>query len=240
MDVDVRGVVTVVFAMFAAGVPAAVSTKALPASSTNGVQPVVILDRRVVARARPNAGAPAVAAVPARTPLTDSQTVLPVLRTARGPAGGQWLKVQLPRRPNGITGWIPGYVGAADTTPWRIVVFRNERRAVVYENGKTRARFSVVVGEPTTPTPLGRFFVVEKLRVRPGTPGAPWALATSAYSNVLQEFDGGPGQVALHGTTGLAGRLGTFASHGCIRFAPRAITWLARRVDDGTPILIRR
>ena len=30
--------------------------------------------------------------------------------------------------------------------------------------------------------------------------GGPYALATSARSNVLQEFEGGPGQIALHGS----------------------------------------
>jgi lipoprotein-anchoring transpeptidase ErfK/SrfK len=32
--------------------------------------------------------------------------------------------------------------------------------------------------------------------------------------------------------------LGTFASHGCIRFAPAAISWIAGHVDEGTPVII--
>ena len=84
------------------------------------------------------------------------------------------------------------------------------------------------------------FFVVEKLRVGGAKAGAPWALATSAYSTVLQRYEGGQGQVALHGTTGMVGALGTFSSHGCVRFAPSAITWIAAHVDAGAPIVISR
>ena len=66
----------------------------------------------------------------------------------------------------------------------------------------------------------------------------PYALATSAYSNVLQEFDGGPGQVALHGLVGLAGSPGQAVSHGCVRFYNQDITWLAEHLTPGTPITI--
>jgi lipoprotein-anchoring transpeptidase ErfK/SrfK len=55
---------------------------------------------------------------------------------------------------------------------------------------------------------------------------------------VLQEFDGGPGQIALHGTDNLSGALGTAASNGCIRLSTRAITWLARRIGSGVPLTI--
>jgi lipoprotein-anchoring transpeptidase ErfK/SrfK len=68
--------------------------------------------------------------------------------------------------------------------------------------------------------------------------GAPFALATSARSSVLQEFDGGPGQIALHGVGNLPGRMGTAASHGCIRLGDRAITWLARRIGAGVLVTV--
>ena len=47
--------------------------------------------------------------------------------------------------------------------------------------------------------------------------GGPYALATSDRSDVFQEFDGGPGQIAIHGMDNLPGALGTASSHGCIR-----------------------
>ena len=67
-----------------------------------------------------------------------------------------------------------------------------------------------------------------------GQPGGPFALALSARSNVLQEFEGGPGQIALHGRENLGGTLGTAESHGCIRLDTASIDWLAARIDPGS------
>ena len=100
----------------------------------------------------------------------------------------------------------------------------------VYHAGRVMRRFRAIVGTSATPTPRGRFFVEEAMSLSPRAHGGPFALATSARSSVLQEFEAGPGQIAMHGTNGLSGRLGTAASHGCIRLSPRAVTWLARRV----------
>jgi lipoprotein-anchoring transpeptidase ErfK/SrfK len=101
-------------------------------------------------------------------------------------------------------------------------------------------RFRAVVGKPATPTPTGSFFVEEVVRVRSGHPGGPFALALSARSTVLQEFEGGPGQVAIHGTRGLSGAAGSAVSFGCVRLSPTAITWLAKRVSGGVPLTITR
>jgi len=99
----------------------------------------------------------------------------------------------------------------------------------------------VVVGKTTTPTPKGHFFLEEKVRQASSSVLGPWALATSAFSTVLQEFGGSPGQVALHGRAGelLNDPLGTAASHGCIRFENRVIRELASLLPNGTPIDIR-
>ena len=207
-------------------------------ASTAGVTTVLILDRPVAVRVAPDAAAPAVGRVPVWTPLTRSRMTLPVVQSAIGSGGGRWLRVRLPTRPNGTTGWVPADAGSAGSVSWRIVIHRAARRAVVLDDGKVQASFPVIVGTPSTPTPLGTFFVVEELHLAPGVPEGPWALATSAHSDVLQEFAGGDGQIALHGTVGLSGGLGTFSSHGCVRFAPAAISWIARHVGPGTPVIV--
>ncbi len=71
-----------------------------------------------------------------------------------------------------------------------------------------------------------------------GDPGGPFALALSARSNVLQEFEGGPGQIGIHGRDGLGGTLGAAESHGCIRLDTASISWLAERIGPGTPVSI--
>lgn len=108
----------------------------------------------------------------------------------------------------------------------------------VYRNGRRLQSYPAIVGKPSTPTPAGEYFVEENVLLPVGMPGGPFALATSDRSNVLQEFDGGPGQIALHGLDNLGGQLGTAESHGCIRLADSAITWLAGRIQPGVPITI--
>jgi lipoprotein-anchoring transpeptidase ErfK/SrfK len=98
--------------------------------------------------------------------------------------------------------------------------------------------FRAVVGKPSTPTPLGEFFVEESIALRATDVGAPFALALSARSNVLQEFDGGPGQIALHGLANVGGVLGSAASHGCIRVSNQAVRWLATNIAPGIPVTI--
>jgi lipoprotein-anchoring transpeptidase ErfK/SrfK len=68
--------------------------------------------------------------------------------------------------------------------------------------------------------------------------GAPYALALSARSNVLQEFDGGPGQIGLHGLSNVGGVLGSAASHGCVRLDNATMRWLVFRVGPGVPVTI--
>lgn len=109
------------------------------------------------------------------------------------------------------------------------------------KNGRPVEQLRVVVGTPATPTPRGQFFVVEHVAQATGSPLGRWALATSAFSSVLQEFDGGPGQIALHGRSGplSIAPLGTAASHGCIRFDNAVIDRLAHLLPNGTPVEIR-
>ena len=98
--------------------------------------------------------------------------------------------------------------------------------------------FKAVVGKPSTPTPTGQFFVEETVQMQPGEAGGPFALALSARSNVLQEFEGGPGQIGIHGRDDLGGTPGTAVSHGCIRLDTASIDWLTARIGPGTPVTI--
>jgi hypothetical protein len=166
-------------------------------------------------------------------PLTGVRTVLPVLGHTKN-----WLHVRLPGRPNGLTGWIRKKATTLSFTTWHLVVEIGQRRVLAFRSGHLMKSFPAVVGKPSTPTPTGTFFVEEALRLRPGGMGAPFALALSARSNVYQEFDGGPGQIALHGLTGIGGVPGTAVSHGCIRLDSVPMTWLVLRLRAGAPVTI--
>jgi lipoprotein-anchoring transpeptidase ErfK/SrfK len=202
-------------------------------------QQIVAVTRAQTARVRPAVSARAVERIPARRPITGERTTLPLLGHATR-AGARWLHVELPGRPNGHEGWIRARGTRTTSTPWRIVVDLSRRRVDVRHAGHTLRRFTAIVGASTTPTPIGRFFVEETVQLAPSDTGAPYALALSARSDVLQEFDGGPGQIALHGLDNVGGTLGTAASHGCIRLDDGSIAWLAMRIGPGVPVDIQR
>ena len=236
-----RGVSALLVALFAA---AAAGTLVAPAQAgaarVAARQPLVVLLDDHVARTHPSPHAHRIESVAARRPLTRVRTVLPVIGHARAPGGQSWAHVRLPGRPSGHKGWIPTHKTRPAVTAWHISVKLSARRVTVHRFGRVKRRFRAVVGKPATPTPRGRFFVEEALTLSSQAPGGPFALATSARSNVLQEFEGGPGQIALHGMDNLSGALGTAVSHGCIRLSTRAITWLAKRIRGGVPLTVRR
>jgi lipoprotein-anchoring transpeptidase ErfK/SrfK len=194
-------------------------------------------------RDRPMLDGKLVAFVGAERPITGERTVLPVLAQRIDNRGRSWLRVLLPGRvlggkPPPRDGWISASSTLRSTTAWHIVVDVSTRRVVVYRDARRLRSYRAIVGERSTPTPLGEYFVEENVQLPTGQPGAPFALATSARSNVLQEFDGGPGQVALHGLDNIGGQLGTAVSHGCIRLADSAVAWLAARITPGVPLTI--
>jgi lipoprotein-anchoring transpeptidase ErfK/SrfK len=196
-------------------------------------QQVVVLLKSQQAHAKPSAHSKALGMVPARTPITDERTALPVLGTY-----DQWLLVRLPGRPNGHTGWITERATETAVTAWHLVVDLSHRTVTVYHAGHAVRVVKAVVGKPSTPTPTGEYFVEETIALTGTQVGAPFALALSGRSNVLQDFEGGPGQIALHGLLNVGGVPGTAVSHGCIRLDNATMKWLAGRISPGAPVTI--
>ena len=77
--------------------------------------------------------------------------------------GKAWLRVALPDRPNGSSGWIREDFVRLGTTPWRITVNRAAHVVTVYRDGRKQRSFGAVVGKASTPTPRGLYAVYEKL-----------------------------------------------------------------------------
>ena len=96
-----------------------------------------------------------------------------------------------------------------------------------------------VIGTPATPTPTGTYYVTDPvdLRSRPNGAYGAFALGLSGYSEVLMHFNGGPGQIAIHGTTATS-LLGQDRSNGCVRVANDVILQIAQHVVLGTPVTI--
>jgi lipoprotein-anchoring transpeptidase ErfK/SrfK len=166
--------------------------------------------------------------------------VLLVLDT-RNYKGTTWLRVALPDRPNGSSGWIREDFVRLSTSSWRVTINRETHLVTVYSNGRKQRSFTSVLGAAATPTPRGLYAIYEKL-AQPDPKGflGPWALHLTAFSDVLFNYGGGPGRVAIHGRGGesLADPLGSSSSHGCIRVDNANVAWMARVVPLGTPVQI--
>ena len=149
---------------------------------------------------------------------------------------GARLQVYLPARPNGSTGWLSAADVDLAVTRYRVEVRLHDHRLTLWKGTHRVITTKVAKGRAMSPTPNGRYFVTDLLR--PPDPNGfygPYALGLSAHSPVYTSFEGGDGQVGLHGTD-QPSVLGTDVSHGCIRVANRVITRLARSVPLGTPV----
>ena len=85
----------------------------------------------------------------------------------------------------------------------------------------------------------GNFYLTELLQASPSAPGAygPYAYGLSAFSDVFSEFEGGPGQIGLHGTSDPSS-VGASVSHGCIRLPNDTLRRLFSVALAGTPVII--
>ena len=104
-------------------------------------------------------------------PLTGVRTALPVIGRRVTRHGIALLHVMLPGRPNGSQGWIRQEATIAEPIAWSIMVHTATRRVRVYRNHVLARSLAAIVGKPSTPTPHGRFFVEESVRMLPGAAG---------------------------------------------------------------------
>jgi len=149
-----------------------------------------------------------------------------------------WLRVALPVRPNGTSGWIHRGGVRLLATPFSLAVDRARHELTVFKDGKQARVYPVGIGTGATPTPAGRFYLAELLQ--PASPAGPWgpyAFGLSGFSDVVTTFNGAEGIIGLHGTNQPA-RVGTDVSMGCIRLRNEDITELAQVLPVGTPITI--
>jgi lipoprotein-anchoring transpeptidase ErfK/SrfK len=166
-------------------------------------------------------------------------TVFGVLgKTVDAHCRAAWLHVALPIRPNGVTGWVRAADVQQLPVRTRITVDLSERRVRLYKQGKLVLSSIAAIGSSATPTPLGRYYVNQRLIPDdPNGPFGPGAVGISAFSTVLTGWTQG-GPIAIHGTNE-PGSIGHAVSNGCIRLPNAVLRRLFAEAPAGTPVLIR-
>jgi hypothetical protein len=184
--------------------------------------------------ARPTIASPVVARLRAKTAEGFPEVYLVLSRLVKR-NGQTWLRIAIPMRPNGRTGWVVhGALGGLHRVTSWLVIDRSRLRARFLERGRTTWSAPVGIGTQSTPTPHGLFWVTELLLSHQAFFG-PYAFGTSAYASV-SDWPGG-GVVGVHGTS-LPQLIPGRPSHGCVRLRNRDILWLARHMPVGTPISV--
>ena len=156
-----------------------------------------------------------------------------------GAIGDEWVKVQLPIRPNGQEAWIKTRDYSLSVITIRAEVNLSSRSVTVWDGDEVIAETSTGIGTAATPTPVGEFYVAS---VRENPPEEAFlgshALVLSGFSEALETFSGGLPVIAIHGTLNPDDDLGHEVSNGCLRVPNDVIGFLAQHVPVGTPVSI--
>jgi lipoprotein-anchoring transpeptidase ErfK/SrfK len=146
--------------------------------------------------------------------------------------------VQLPIKPNGITGWVRAAEVELAAVTTRIEVDLSERRVTLFDRGRRVLSTGAAIGSPQTPTPTGDYYVNQRLMsADPSGPFGPGAIGISAFSEVLTGWTQG-GPIAIHGTN-RPDLIGRAVSNGCLRVRNDRLLELFDRALAGTPVSVR-
>lgn len=224
-----------------AGPPVVAATPTRPAATASPAQapsrpaaaPATVADAAVARLALADSPGGA-AALTLSNPTAEAQPLVMLVRQRQG----DWLRVQVPVRPNERTGWVRAADVRLRSDPWAIRVEVGARRLTLTRDGAGVLSVPVAVGTGGTPTPLGSFYVDAAVRLtNPNGPYGAYEMSVAGFSNVLRHFGGGNGQIAIHGTNDPTA-IGTPVSHGCVRLSNPDVTAIASQVPTGTPVTI--
>ena len=142
----------------------------------------------------------------------------------------------------------PPATTAAVTSTREIVLELGKRTISLVESGKVLGRWPVAIGDPATPTPLGRFNIRNKVV-------NPQYQSTKSGKNNPTIGPNGPlgdrwigfhttaaDQYGIHGTPpawAWAVQQGAAVTHGCVRMLGPHVRALFDQVDVGTPVVVR-
>jgi lipoprotein-anchoring transpeptidase ErfK/SrfK len=147
-----------------------------------------------------------------------------------------WVRVLLPIRPNGSTGWVQAKDVRLSANDFHVQVELGAHRITVTQGANVLYQGDIAIGTSDTPTPVGEYYVRVKVKaIDPTTVYGPYAWGLSSHSDALETFDGGDAEIGIHGNND-ASVLGHDVTHGCVRMDNAAITTLTTTLPLGTPV----
>ena len=148
---------------------------------------------------------------------------------------GDYYNVQVPMRPNESTGYIRKSDVEVTSTDQRILIDLSDRSVVVWNGDEVVLDTTGTIGRPSTPTPTGSFYVRNVFEWYADSIYGPYVIPLSAYSESIDQINGGDAVVAIHGTQ-RPDLVGTAASLGCVRLDNDTLRQLAAIVEPGAPV----
>ena len=106
-----------------------------------------------------------------------------------------------------------------------ILIIIDEKLLYLLNENEVIKKYVIATGKPSTPTPIGRWKIIEKARWGGGF-GSRWMGLNVPW-----------GKYGIHGTN-KPSSIGYNASHGCIRMLNKDIEDLYTYVKGGTPVVI--
>jgi hypothetical protein len=147
---------------------------------------------------------------------------------------GEWLEVMAPTRPQ-QTGWIDADDVTLITHEWSVEIDVSDNLVRVWEGPDLRIESLSVGGKPSSPTPLGRFYINEVQPQRATSVYGTWIISTNGFSDSLDRFSGEVPIFAMHGTN-RPDQVGQDISNGCVRLPNDVVDFIAANVPAGTPV----
>ena len=196
---------------------------------------LVRVPRTLPAFARPRPGAVQVGVVPAGSKYYGFPIVAWVQAVS---PDGRWGRVELPYTWPRVEGWIRLHGLRHATTRVRVEVDLSSHLVTVRKFGRVLFRAPGATGAPSSPTPIGEYFVTDRVAFPAGSSLGTFAFGISGIQPRLPAGWSGGNQLAIHGTNNPSS-IGRSASAGCIRVSEATLDRLLPLLAYGTPVIVR-
>ena len=184
--------------------------------------------------ARPRAGAAQVGVVPGGSKYFGFPIVAWVEDVSDD---GRWGRVDLPYTWPRREGWIRLAGLSRETTRIRVEVDLSRHLVTVRKLDRVLFRAPGATGASSSPTPVGEYFVTDRVAFSRGSSLGSFAFGISGIQPWLPAGWSGGNQLAIHGTNNPSS-IGRSASAGCVRVSETTLARLLPLLRYGTPVIV--